>query len=233
MGSTLMRIAYLEDDPAQADLIKAWLEANDHQCRHQIAGEPFIKMLRQESFDLIIVDWLLPDMTGIDVLKWVREHVDWPIPVLFSTSKNDEADIVHALETGADDYMVKPVKRSEMLARIEALGRRSKSSSVKKEILQFGIFAIDDYHNVLSRSGEVIELTQKEYDLTKFLFQNHGRLLSRGHILESVWGRNPDLNTRTVDTHVSRIRQKLKLGPDSGWSLSTVYQHGYRLENTD
>lgn len=228
-----MRIAYVEDDPAQAELIKAWLEASGHQCRHQIAGEPFIKMLRQESFDLIIIDWLLPDMTGIDILKWVREHVDWPIPILFSTSKNDEADIVHALVTGADDYMVKPVKRSEMLARIDALGRRSKASSVKKEKLHYGIFGIDDSQNTINRSGEVIELTQKEYELAKFLFQNHGRLLSRGHILESVWGRNPDLNTRTVDTHVSRIRQKLKLGADSGWCLSTVYQHGYRLEKTD
>lgn len=227
-----MRIAIVEDDPAQAELVQAWLEASNHQCSHQSNGQSFMKMIRHESFDLLIIDWHLPDMTGIEVLKWVREHVDWPIPVLFATSRNNEADIVQALESGADDYMIKPIKRSEMMARINALGRRS--GGVKSEVrsLQFGIFTIDKDRRVITRSGIPIELTQKEFELAVFLFQNAGHLVSRGHILESVWGSSPDLMTRTVDTHASRIRQKLQLNPASGWRLSTVYQHGYRLEDT-
>lgn len=228
-----MRIALVEDDLAQAELMQVWLEASEHQCRHQISGQAFIKMVRQESFDLLIIDWCLPDMSGIEILKWVRDHLDWPIPVLFATSRNEEADIVLALESGADDYMVKPVKRSEMLARINALGRRSQTGAVEAQILEFGIYTVDQNRHIIRRSDEAIEMTQKEYDLAVFLFQNSGRLVSRGHILESVWGRNPDLNTRTVDTHVSRIRHKLHLGPESGWRLSTVYQHGYRLENIE
>lgn len=228
-----MRIALVEDDPAQAELMETWLEAGNHQCRHQINGQSFIKMLRQESFDLLIIDWHLPDMTGIEILKWLREHLDWPIPVLFATSRNNEADIVLALESGADDYMIKPIKGSEMMARINALGRRSLPENKEKQSLHFGNFTIDLNRQLFSRSGESIQLTHKEFELAVFLFRNVGRLVSRGHILESVWGSNPDLMTRTVDTHVSRIRQKLQLGPASGWRLSTVYQHGYRLEETD
>lgn len=228
-----MRIALVEDDPAQADLMKVWLEASGHQCSHQITGESFLKMTRRETFDLLIIDWCLPDKTGIELLKWVREHLDWPIPVLFATSRNDEADIVKALELGADDYMVKPIKQAEMLARINAIGRRSRQGKVEAEKLQFGIFTLDKTRRLILRSGEPIELTEKEYELAVFLFQNSGRLVSRGHLLESVWGRNPDLNTRTVDTHVSRIRHKLQLGSESGWRLSTVYQHGYRLEKKE
>ncbi len=228
-----MRIALVEDDPAQADLVQAWLKAGGHQCRHQVSGESFIKMIRQESFDLFIIDWCLPDMTGIEILKWVRQHLDWPIPVLFATSRNEEADIVMALESGADDYMVKPVKRSEMLARINALLRRTQVGVEEVRNQEYGVYTVDRSRHIIFRSDDAVELTQKEFELADFLFRNSGRLVSRGHILESVWGRNPDLNTRTVDTHVSRIRSKLQLGTESGWVLSTVYQHGYRLENVE
>jgi DNA-binding response OmpR family regulator len=137
---------------------------------------------------------------------------------------------VKILRAGADDYLVKPLRKDELLARVEALGRRAKPQPRLADVLKVGDFEIDLGRRRVQRAGRAIELTQKDFDLAVFLFRNVGHLVSRGHILESVWGRSADLNTRTVDTHVSRLRSKLGLVPEQGWRLTAVYQHGYRLE---
>lgn len=228
-----MRIALLEDDPAQAELMQTWLLGADHQCYHFGRGRAFLKAIVHDTFDLVVIDWGLPDMGGDEVLTRLRASLDWYIPVLFITSRDREEDIVHALQQGADDYMIKPVKRAETLARIAALERRTQPEHDKKRLLELSPYRVDTKNRSITREGTVIELTHKEFDLALFLFRNRGRLLSRGHILESVWGKRPDLNTRTVDTHVSRIRGKLGLTPENGWRLSAIYQHGYRLEQLD
>ena len=128
------------------------------------------------------------------------------------------------------DYLVKPVRKMEVIARVNALERRSKKEVMTKEKVQVDPFTIEVTQRKIVRDGKAIELTLKEFDLALFLFRHLGQLLSRGHILESIWGRNPDLNTRTVDTHISRIRNKLDLTPDSGLRLSSIYFYGYRLE---
>jgi DNA-binding response OmpR family regulator len=120
-----------------------------------------------------------------------------------------------------------------MLARITALSRRAGSHDEADNNLSVGEFQIDLGGHAISRGNEAVELTQKEFDLAVFLFRNTGRLLSRKHLMESVWGQRADLNTRTVDTHISRLRNKLSLTAENGWRLSSVYQHGYRLERTD
>jgi len=227
-----LRIALVEDDADQARMMTLWLEAAGYDSRVFSSGREFISAAGRESFDLLIMDWLLPDIAGDEVVGWVRKNMDWPIPVLFVTRRDDEKDIVHALEQGADDYMIKPARRGELLARVEALLRRA-SGHVTRELLEYAPFRIDDARREVTVGGEPVELTQKEYELTRFLFSHIGRILSRGHILESVWGRNPDINTRTVDTHVSRIRKKLGLGKRPGWRLNSIYQHGYRLEQID
>lgn len=228
-----MRIALLEDDLPQAELVRSWLERASHDCQVYERGKTLIRDLGRESFDLVILDWMLPDVEGIEVLRWIRQHQDWPIPVLFVTGKDSETDTVEALELGADDYMVKPVKRLELLARMKAVCRRSLPSEEGPRTLEFGRYLIDTATRTVYRDGEPVELTQKEFDLALFLFRGSGRVLSRGHILESVWGRSPTVNTRTVDTHVSRIRHKLALKPETGWQLRAVYQHGYRLEHLE
>jgi DNA-binding response OmpR family regulator len=152
------------------------------------------------------------------------------VPVLFTTARDAEADIVQALKAGADDYLVKPLRKQELLARVEALGRRARPKPRAAEHLKVAEFDVDVDRRVVTRHGAEMDLTQKDFDLAVFLFRNVGNLVSRGHILESVWGRTSDLNTRTVDTHVSRLRSKLGLVPENGWKLSAVYQHGYRLE---
>lgn len=149
------------------------------------------------------------------------------MPVIFITARQGESDIVAALEAGADDYLVKPVRQFELLARIGALARRAQPET---EVLEHDPYTFDTSNRQISVDGEPIKLTEKEYDLALFLFRNRGRVLSRQHLLTSVWGTSAELNTRTVDTHASRLRKKLKLSATEKWKLTSIYQHGYRLE---
>lgn len=225
-----MRIALLEDDPEQSQLVSLWLEAADHDCSRFTTAKAFMKTIMRESFDLLIIDWMLPDINGDEVVRWVRSNLDWPIPILFLTARDAEQDVVAALELGADDYMSKPAKRMELVARINALQRRLHRHHEEEGELDFGAYHLDTLTRSLRVNEVPVDLTTKEFDLALFLFKNAGRVVSRGHILESVWGSSAELNTRTVDTHVSRLRRKLDISEDNGWKLRAVYQHGYRLE---
>lgn len=226
-----MRIALLEDDQDQADLVCAWLRAAGHSCHLYLLGKDLVREAQRETFDLFLLDWEVPGMSGADVLVWIRANVAERVPVLFVTARQREEDIVHALSNGADDYMVKPLGRLELLARIEAVARRTRPAERREDaVLDFGRMKVDCRSRRVTLDGAEVTMTQKDYELAVFLLHNIGRLLSRGYILEAVWGQSADLNTRTVDTHVSRIRGKLGLTPEFGWRLSAVYQHGYRLE---
>lgn len=228
-----MRIALLEDDEFQANALIVWLEAVGHEVGSWQTCADFRTALEKESFDLLILDWILPDGSGLDVLDWIRKQMNWQTPVLFVTQRDKEEDVVTALQHGADDYMAKPVKPLEMLARITALARRAQSQGQITDIYEFGPYKLNSTTRSVEWGGRKVDLTHKEFDLTLFLFRNLGRLISRGKLLESVWGTSADLNTRTVDTHISRIRNKLGLSPENGWKLSAVYQHGYRLERLE
>jgi len=225
-----LRIAVLEDDEQLGQLMQLWMEAAGHHGHLFTSGQSFLSAIKRDSYDLFILDWLLPDTTGDKVLEWIREHIGWHIPVIFVTQKDNPEDIVAALEKGADDYMIKPVQPMEMLARITAVGRRLKQESQEEQIVDRSPYMLDMGTHTVTCHEKEIPLTQKEFDLALFLFKNIGRILSRAHILDSVWGRNPDLNTRTVDIHVSRLRKKLMLNAENGWKLSGIYNHGYRLE---
>lgn len=225
-----MRIAYLEDNPAQAEVLIDWLTEAGYNCRHYADVPAFFKEVRRESFDLFVLDWELPGTSGIEVLKRIRSQVDWDAPVLFITQRDGNDDIVLALETGADDYIVKPISKNVTLARIKALLRRSNRDEKKGTTLEYGAYRIQTQEGLITVSGVPIELTEKEYQLALMLFSNVGRLLSRDHMLEMVWGVGPGLATRTVDTHISRLRRKLALAPENGWRLKAIYHHGYRLE---
>jgi DNA-binding response OmpR family regulator len=232
-GYITLRIAILEDDQAQLELLCCWLKKAHHDCLGFTTGASFQNALQRETFDLLVIDWNLPDTSGPEVLTWVRETLDWRIPVLFTTSHDREEDIVHALHRGADDYMIKPIKRAETLARITALLRRSLPDAPDDETYLCPPFEFDLRNERVTVSDQPVNLTHKEFQLALLMFRNTGRLLSRGYILESVWGIRSGITTRTVDTHVSRIRNKLGIRPDRGWRLNAVYHHGYRLEASD
>jgi len=225
-----MRIALLEDDVEQARLLEHWLNGTGHTLTHRDRGKDFLRIVLRESFDLLILDWEVPDLSGIEVLTRIRESQRDFTPVLFVTVRDEEAAVVKALQIGADDYMAKPLRRLELLARINALGRRGTTGHGSDELPDTAPFEFDLERKLLQRAGVDVSLTHREFELACFMFQKVGRVVSRGHILESIWGMHDgDVSTRTVDTHMSRLRKKLDLD-DAGWTLTAVYQHGYRLE---
>jgi len=225
------RIAVLEDDASQAKLVQHWIASQGWICRHFDRGQEILRALLRDTYDLAILDWRVPDLSGEEVLLALRKSVHEPLPVLFTTGRDREEDIVHALKAGADDYLVKPLRRLEFLARVEALLRRSRALGREAdEPIEAGEFRIDAAGRTLQKAGRGIDLTQKEFEMALLLFRNVGRLLSRSYLLDTVWGISAEVSTRTVDTHASQLRSKLGLYPESGWRLSAVYQHGYRLE---
>lgn len=224
-----MRIALLEDAHEQAQHIQAILAERGHQCDHFPAGQAFLGAVLHRSYDLLVLDWQIPDTTGIEVLEHVRANLGWQIPVVFLTQRDSEADIVRALDAGADDYLAKPAREAELFARINALARRTNPDN-EKQLLSYGPFRIDTQQRTIQLHDQTLTLTDKDFDLTLFLFQNQGRLLTRDMLLERVWGMASGINTRTVDTHMSRLRRRLGLNPENGFRIKTIYQRGYRLE---
>lgn len=221
-----MRISLLEDDPAQAAMVRSWLEDAGHDVQHFDRGNDLLGSIPSGQFDLLILDWELPDVSGIEVLKQARAQTHWHVPILFVTQRDAESDIVEALASGADDYMVKNISAPEFLARVAALGRR-----LANEELEFAVgpFRFFPGSQSVTRDDEPVKLTAKDYELAQYLFRNVGRLLSREQLLRDVWGVS-GLNTRTVDVHMSRVRKQLGINPESGYRIKTIYQHGYRLE---
>ena len=238
-----MRIGLLEDDTSQIELINLWTRDAGDQLQSYTTGESFREAVDKESFDLLVLDWHLPDTTGIEVLDWLRGEKASTTPVIFITSRDSEESVVEALDHGADDYMVKPVSKEVTLARIKALQRRNRATALAQDnsekfektpeqpsgIEVFGSYEINNDEHTISVKDEQVKLTNKEFELAAYLFHNAGCLLSRDHLLEHIWGMRADLNTRTVDTHISRIRAKLDINPAAGWRLSSIYQRGYRL----
>lgn len=225
-----MHIAIVDDDPDIAALMMMWLEEEDHECIHYSSGQDFIKAVRSKNFDIILLDWIMPEFDGEQTLNWIKSHDDIDIPVIFVTQKATEDDVAKILTLGADDYITKPVRHKEMVARINAVARRA-NPHIDDEIIEIAPYCVDSTSREVKVDGEQIKLTEKEFKLVQFLFKNIGRLLSRDHILSAVWGYDLGLNTRTVDTHMSRIRKKLDIVPEKGWRLSSIYHQGYRLEH--
>lgn len=228
-----MRVAALDDDPVQLDLVKSTLASIGHDCHVYAESAALQRALQRESFDLLVLDWHLPDGNGPDIVRWVRANVKDRVPILFVTNRQQESDIVEGLSAGADDYMVKPMRVGELAARVQALLRRAYVELPPNEQV-WGRYRFLPAVRRLEMDGAPVALTQKEFDLALFLFRNPGRLLSRQHLLEALWGNgNPpgtELMSRSLDTHVSRLRKLLGLRPEGGFRLASIYGQGYRFE---
>lgn len=225
-----MRIAVIDQDPSELESLCATLSAAGHQTQAFRSSADLIRQLRRDTIDLVILDWHSAGNSGADLLRGVRERLHSNIPVLFLSGPGGEDDIVTALDAGANDYVFKPIRRNELIARVQALLRRAYPTLHQPETLEFGRFVFDIRSARLCVDGNPVELTQKEFDLALLLLRNLGRPLSRAYILESVWSRDIDVPSRTLDTHISRVRNKLQLRPEHGFKLAPVYSYGYRLE---
>ncbi len=232
-----MRIGLLEDDLSQIELISLWIQEVGDNLTSYTTGKSFRQAIDSEYFDLLIFDWHLPDTNGIEVLDWLRNEKNSNTPVIFITSRDSEESVVEALEHGANDYMIKPVSKKITLARIKSLQRHynkdqyiaDSQPDLKTNTIIIEPYTINQIEKSISMNNTLVKLTNKEFELATYLFSNIGCLITRETLMETIWGTQADLNTRTVDTHISRIRAKLNIKPSVGWQLKSIYQRGYRM----
>ena len=225
-----MIIAVLDDDPVQVEAIQGVVDAAGYKAVGFSRAASLLSALRRETFDLLIVDWSLPDRSGLEVIQWVRANLDPPPPMLLVTNRTDDADVVAGLEAGADDYLAKPLPGPVLAARIAALLRRAYRRPPEARLEEHAGFVFDTSESTVRIGDRAVTLTAKEFALALVLFRNLQRALARSYLIEAVWGGDPTLNSRSLDMHVSRVRTKLNLRPEEGFRLTPVYSYGYRLE---
>lgn len=228
-----MKVLLLEDDNAQAELIQEVLHTRGYEVCWFDEGSRLIRYLENATADILLLDWTVPGISGLDVLWWVRKRLGKGLPVLFVTNRIREDDVVMALDAGADDYIVKPVRPQELVARINAQLRRSYPQLNSPDArIEIGRYAIDVDSSTVTLDGKTIETTPREFEIALLLFRNFGRIIPRDNLIKQVWGRDMDKMSRSLDTHIYRVRQKLQIGPPTGLRLRAIYTHGYRLEAT-
>lgn len=227
-----MRIAFLEDNITFAENIVSTLTASGHDVAHFISGRECLKAVASSHFDVCVFDWEVPDMSGTEVLASLKLKGNFP-PIIFLTGRDAEEDVALVIDSGADDYIVKPPSNAILLARINAVYRRANPNKNLTPSVNYGYLAVDFAKRKFEIAGAAVKLTEKETELALYFFSQLGVLLSRAHLTKVVWGTTPDIDTRTIDVHVSHLRNKLKLLPEHGWRLVSVYHHGYRLEKLE
>jgi len=221
------QILMIDDDKNIGQLVKLYLEKEGYTVFNYLNGDDAISEFRQHKFDIAILDIMMPKMDGWEVLREIRKFSE--IPIIMLTARGEVFDKVLALELGADDYLVKPFEPKELIARTRAILRRYKSGSEveKKANYKDLVVSIVDYS--VYYCGKSIELPPKELELLYFLAIHPNRVYTREQLLEQVWGFEYYGDSRTVDVHIKRLREKLSEGNDS-WSIKTVWGVGYKFE---
>ena len=226
-------ILVVEDDDTLRDLLKYNLKKEGYDVLTARDGGEALEAYRRVKPQMVILDLMLPVMSGTEVCRIIRAESQTPIIML--TAKSEEVDRVVGLELGADDYVTKPFSMRELLARIKAVLRRSESARVaaapagKNEFLEAGDIAVDLNKHEVRKGGDSVELNPKEFELLVLLLSNRGQVISREQILRKVWGYDYIGNDRTVDVHIRWIRRKLETDPDNPRYLVTVRGYGYKF----
>jgi len=222
------KILVIEDDPAIQRGLKDALEQDNYNVVSESDGEKGYKKALSESFDLLILDLMLPSMNGQNICRELRKQ-SVTTPILMLTSRSDEIDKVIGFEIGADDYVTKPFSVAELLARIRALIRRSQISVQSATAYTFANIHIDFMKHELRRDQQILNFSAKEFDVLRFLIEHEGELISRDRLLDEVWGYEVFPTTRTVDTFILNIRKKIEEDPSNPKHLITVHKAGYKF----
>lgn len=226
MEGTIGKVLIVDDDENICEVIKMYLESAGYSTRVAYDGRAAESLFPEYKPDIVLLDIMLPHIDGIDVLKWIRR--DSETPVIMLTAKGETFDKVLGLELGADDYVVKPFEPKEMVARVKAVLRRYNVESTNKEVLDFDGLDIDiNSYNVVY-NGVDVKMPPKEFELLHYLASNKNRVFTREQLLCEVWGYDYPGDSRTVDVHVKRLREKLQGG--NNWQIETVWGVGYKFE---
>jgi len=230
MNGTSPRILIVEDEEALTLLLRYNLEAAGYDVDTVARGDEADVRFKERPPDLVILDWMLPGLSGIELCRRLRARPDTrQLPVIMLTARGEESERVRGLSTGADDYIVKPFSVPELLARVSALLRRSSPERIA-DILSFGELQLDREKKRVSRNGHAIDLGPTEFRLLEFLMERPGRVFSREQLLDGVWGRDVYIDERTVDVHVGRLRKALNRGREAD-PIRTVRGAGYALDD--
>lgn len=223
------KILIVEDEKNIARLIRYNLEKSGYECYSAQSGEEALSLLEKQAVDLILLDIMLPGIDGFEVCRLIKQNDKLKnMPIVMLTAKGEEVDRVVGLELGAEDYIVKPFSPRELTLRIKAILKRGSKEAAKKDMLAIEKVAIDIPRHKVTVNDKEVNLTLMEFNLLRILMQRHGRVQTRDVLLSDVWGLDSDIYTRTVDTHIKRLRQKLG---KSGKIIETVRGIGYKIEN--
>ncbi|AZV58809.1 response regulator transcription factor [Clostridium sp. AWRP] len=226
MEGSIGKILIVDDDENICEVIKMYVESAGYETKVVNDGKTAETMFLEYKPDLVLLDIMLPNIDGIDVLKWIRK--EYETPVIMLTAKGETFDKVLGLELGADDYIVKPFEAKEMLARIKAVLRRYSVDNENKEVLKFNQLTIDINSYTVVYKDDEIKMPPKEFELLHYLASNKNRVFTREQLLCEVWGYDYPGDSRTVDVHVKRLREKLQGG--TNWQIETVWGVGYKFE---
>lgn len=223
----MMRVLLAEDDLKLGKLIQYMLEQNEVSAEWVTDGEQAYDYAMYDDYDVVILDWMMPKLSGVDVCKKLRA-ADYQSAILLLTARDAVEDRVTGLDAGADDYLVKPFEFSELLARLRALSRRS-NHKLQLDVVELGEFSLDRTSKVLCKGNQVIQLSPREFQIFDLLVQNMGNVVPRDIILDRIWGLESEVSSNNIDSYVKLLRKKLE-GVAGKLLINTIRGVGYKLE---
>ncbi len=222
------RVLIIEDDQIMAIALRDGLESEDYSVEVQSDGPSGLRSAMEKEFDLIVLDVMLPKLSGFDVCKQIRAAGN-KVPVIMLTARSLEIEKVQGLKIGADDYITKPFSLMELIARIEAVLRRASREDYSAGTYQFGDVSLDFGKYEATKGGTQLDLSAREFRILKFLIEHRGQVISRDQLLDGVWSPYSSPTPRTVDTHIAQVRQKIETTPNNPQHLITVHGVGYKF----
>ena len=221
------KVLVVDDEKKIVDIVTAYLEKDGYKVISAYDGKTAVDMARNRAPDIIILDLMLPEISGWDVCRILRAESS--VPIIMLTARDEDTDKIVGLELGADDYVVKPFNPKELIARIRAVLRRGSRADIEKRVIEIGDLSIDMEKYEVRRGGRLIALTRTEFELLSVLAESPGRVYSRLQLLDKVQGEAYEGYERTIDSHIKNLRKKVEIDPDNPTYVSTVRGIGYKF----